>query len=139
MRINPISKKLPQKLSQESHASLVHPSLAIIQNASCRKEVHRFHLLSKLHVCSCSEHGRLDEGSTDCQLCLKKRDGEKIGKVQKRRHLAHLEKTFEEFMKDHCLKSLLKFKKLGFLHIILSQNVIGKDRWDIIVNETSMH
>ena len=35
---------------------------------------------------------------------------------------------FQVLMKDHHLKSLLKFKKHGFLHIILSQNVIGKDR-----------
>ena len=91
------------------------------------------------HVHSCFEHGKLDKGATECQLSLKKQDGEKIGKIRKQRHLVHLENTFQEFMKDHCSKSLLKFKKHGFLHIILSQNVIGKDREDIIVNETSTH
>ena len=42
-------------------------------------------------------------------------------------------------MKDYYLKSLYKFKRHRFLYIILSQNVIGKDREDIIVNETSTH
>ena len=82
------------------------------------------------HVHSCSEHGKLDEGSAECQLCSTKRDGEKRGKIQKRRNLVHLEKTFQVFVKDCCSKSLLKFKKHGFLHIILSQNVVGKDRED---------
>ena len=50
-----------------------------------------------------------------------------------------METTFDEFMKDHHLKSLLKFKKHRFLHIILSQNVIGKEREDVIVNEMSTH
>ena len=90
-------------------------------------------------VHSCSEHGKLAEGATECQLCLEKRDGKKIGKVCKQRHLVHLERIFQVFMKDHHSKSLLKFKKHQFLHIILSQNVIGKDRKDIIVNEMSTH
>ena len=48
------------------------------------------------HQCvhTCSECGTLDEGSTECQLCSTKRDGEKIGKVRKQRHLVHLERTF---------------------------------------------
>ena len=91
------------------------------------------------HVHSCSEHGKLDEGSTEFQLCSKLRDGEKRGKIPKRRNLVHLVRPFQVFMKDHCSKSLLKFKKHGFLHIILSQNVIGKDQECIIVNETSTH
>ena len=91
------------------------------------------------HVHSCSEHGKLDEGLTECQLCSKLRDSEKKGKIQKRRNLVHLEKTFQVLIEDHCLKSLLKFKKHGFLCVILSQNVVGKDREDIIVNEMSTH
>ena len=90
-------------------------------------------------VLSCSEHGKLNEGATDCQLCSKLRDGEKKGKICKKRSLVHLERPFKVFMKDYCLKSLCKFKRHRFLCIILSQNVIGKDQEDIIVNETSTH
>ena len=50
-----------------------------------------------------------------------------------------MEKTFQEFMKDHHLKSLCEFKRHRFLCIILSQNVIGKEREDVIVNEMSTH
>ena len=91
------------------------------------------------YVLSCSEHGKLNEGATDCHLCLKLRDGEKKGKIRKKRSLVHLERPFNVFMKDYCIKSLYKFKRHRFLYIILSQTVIGKDREDIIVNETSTH
>ena len=90
-------------------------------------------------VHSCSEHGKLNEGARDCPLCSNLREGEKKGKIQKKRNLVHLERPFTVFMKDHHLKSLYKFKRHRFLCIILSQNVIGKDREDIIVNETSTH
>ena len=90
-------------------------------------------------VHSCSEHGKLDEGATECQLCSKLRDGEKRGKIRKRRNLVHLERPFKVSMKDCHSKSLLKFKRHRFLCIILSSNVIGKDRKDVIVNETSTH
>ena len=93
------------------------------------------------HQCvhSCSEHGKLDEGSTECQLCSKLRDGEKKGKIWKRRNLVHLVRPFQVLMKDCHSKSLLKCKKHQFLCIILSSNVIGKDREDITVNKCSTH
>ena len=59
--------------------------------------------------------------------------------MRKKRRLVLLEKTFQEFVKDHHLKSLMKFKKHRFLHIILNQNVIGKDQWDIVVNDVLTH
>ena len=91
------------------------------------------------HVHSCSENWKLNEGATECPLCSNLRDGEKKGKIRKKRSLVHLERSFKVFMKDCHLKSLHKFKRHRFLCIILSQNVIGKDREDIIVNETSTH
>ena len=33
-------------------------------------------------VHSCSEHGKLNDGLTECPLCLKLRDGEKKGKIR---------------------------------------------------------
>ena len=50
-----------------------------------------------------------------------------------------MERPFKVFMKDCHLKSLHEFKRHGFLCIILSQNVNGKEREDVIVNETSTH
>ena len=54
--------------------------------------------------------------------------------------MTELRKTFKDFMKNHCLKSLKDCKKHRFLCIILSRNFTLKEREeDIVVNEVFSH
>ena len=71
-------------------------------------------------VTTCTEHGVLStESNGSCDHCDRKRDGELVGKLYKKRQLVLKKTKYKEFFNEFYLPALLKYRWHRF-HMMLS-------------------